>query len=191
MQQQVIRASCAFLLALSVAPGIMGGAAAVDSAGMAKQLTTILDAQEATAFAAEHPGMPGRFVATLYYPGSQILTISAVYSAPDLLRRQIRDGAHRQVYVDLSTSAEQAGRLFVEDLGAPGLRQEREENGPFDITLRDRTQRTLYDGNWKAQQLSADEYRKRFAADDAEYTEMLRVLLAAARTPAAGSGAVE
>jgi hypothetical protein len=191
MHQQVIRASFALLLALSVAPGIEGGAAAVDSAGMATQLTTLLDARGATAFAAEHPGMPGRFVATLYFPASQMLTISAVYPAPDLLRQRIRDGAHRQVYVDLSTSAEQAGRLFVEDLGAPGLRQEREENRPFDITLRDRTHRTLYDGDWKAQQLSADEYRSRFAADAAEYTEMLRVLLEAAQMPAAESGAVE
>jgi hypothetical protein len=54
----------------------------------------------------------------------------------------------------------------------------------FDITWRDGTRRTTYDGNWKAQQLSDAEYRTRFAADDAEYADMLQVLAAAARRPA-------
>ena len=112
-----------------------------------------------------------------------MLAISAVYSAPELLRQRISAGDHRQVYIDLSTSAERAGRLFVEDLGAPGLRPMREENNPFDITWRDGTRRTVYDGNWKAQQLAEAEYHKRFAIDETEYAQMLQVLIDAARMP--------
>jgi hypothetical protein len=172
------------LTAAAAAGWAVAAAAELDSVAAAAQLTSILDSRKADAFAAEHPEMPGRFVAALYYPGAQILAISAVAPVPELVRQRIGEGDHRQVYIDLSTSAEQPGRLFVEDLGPPGLRQMRDDNQRFDITWRDGTRRTTYDGNWKAQQLSDAEYRTRFAVDDAEYADMLQVLVAAVQMPA-------
>jgi hypothetical protein len=165
---------------IAALPGAVAGAE-LDSVAVASQLTTVLSERKAAAFAAEHPGVPGRFVAALYFPGAQIMTISAVYPAPEILRQRIVAGDYRQVYVDLSTAANQQGRLFVQDLGPPGLRQTREGDQAFDITWRDGTRRTMYDGKWKAQQLSEDEYQKRFAVDDAEYAQMLQVLVDAAR----------
>jgi hypothetical protein len=177
----------ALAVALTVAAAAgsaVPAAAELDSVAAAARLTSILDGRKADAFAAEHPEMPGRFVAALYYPGAQILAISAVFAVPELIRQRIGEGNHRQVYIDLSTSAEQQGRLFVEDLGPPGLRQMRDDDQRFDVTWRDGTRRTTYDGNWKAQQLTAAEYRTRFTADDAEYADMLQVLAAAAQMPA-------
>jgi hypothetical protein len=38
---------------------------------------------------------------------------------------------------------------------------------------------TLYNSNWKEQQLSENEYRTRFTKDDAEYGKALQILLGA------------
>ena len=67
----------------------------------------------------------------------------------------------------------------VEDLGADGPRADRERDAPFDITWRDAVQRTLYNGDWKAQQLTEAEYRKRFDRDAAQYAQALQLLIAA------------
>jgi hypothetical protein len=39
--------------------------------------------------------------------------------------------------------------------------------------------RTIFDGNWRAQELREAEYRKRFVTDEQEYTQVLHVLAAA------------
>jgi hypothetical protein len=104
-----------------------------------------------------------------------------VHPAAAFVRQEIAAGNYRQVYSILSTSAHKEGRMFVEDYGALGLRPSREPNEPFDITRRDGTRQTLFDGNWRAQKLSEAEYRQRFAADEREYDDMLQVLAAALR----------
>ena len=173
------------LIALVALPLI---AAAQHSASVtpAEQLTRLLEERGLQAFAAEDPDKPGRFAAVLVIPGSQLLTITTTYSAPSLLRDLIHAGDYRQVYVDLSTAGERNGRLFVEDFGAPGLRATREAGEPFDITWRNVTMGTRYDGSWAAQTLSEREYLRRFGADDAAYADALGILLAALTAPAPG-----
>jgi hypothetical protein len=118
-------------------------------------------------------------VAALHIPGVQLLVMSARYQVPVLLRELIAKHDYRQVYLDLNAAGERSGRFFVEDLGADGLRADRERDRPFDITWRDAVQQTLYNSNWKEQQLSEDEYRARFRKDAAEYEKLLQVLLGA------------
>ena len=158
----------------------------------ATQLAALLDAQKLGAFAAEDPEATGRFAAVLYFPGLQILAIAGTYPVPELLRQRIAARQYREVYTDLSTAAAREGRFFVEDLGAPGLRPVRDEGRPFDITWRDTTTRVAFDGEWRGQKISEEQYQSRFAADDAEYAKLLQVLIAgltaappASRDPAA------
>jgi hypothetical protein len=120
-----------------------------------------------------------RFVAALHTPGVQLLVMSARYQVPVLLRELIAKRDYRQVYLDLNSAGERSGRFFAEDLGADGLRADRERDRPFDITWRDAVQRTLYNSNWKEQQLSENEYRARLTKDATEYGKVLRVLLGA------------
>jgi hypothetical protein len=149
------------------------------SAEPARRVTKLLDARGLQAFAAEDPKAPGRFVAALYFPGAQLLAISATYSAPALLRNHLAAADYRQVYVDLSTAGDRTGRLFVEDFGVPGLQATPEKGKPFDITWRDVTKRLHYDAAATAQKLSDSDYHSRFEADDAAYAEMLEILAAA------------
>jgi hypothetical protein len=41
-----------------------------------------------------------------------------------------------------------------------------------------------FDGDWKKQKLSEEEYRKRFAAADQQYSQLLTALLAELKKPA-------
>jgi hypothetical protein len=173
-------------VALTLAPSL-SPAEEARSAAVAVRLVALLDEKKLESFAAEDPRMPGRFGAVLYIPRVQILLVAGTYSAPALLRDRIQARDYRQVYVDLSTAAAREGRLFVEDLGAPGLHPTREDSRPFDIIWRDTTRQVNYDGDWKAQRMSESDYRQRFQTDDAEYAAVLQGLLDAltASVPAA------
>jgi hypothetical protein len=152
--------------------------ACADTQTIAAQVATQLDAEALKAFAAEDTDDPGRFVAAIYV-GGHIFAISAVHPAAAFVRQEIATGNYRDVYAVLSTSSHTQGRLFVEDYGTPGLQPRREPNQPFDITRRDATDQTAFDGNWRAQRLSEAEYHRRFATDERQYEEMLRVLTTA------------
>ena len=150
-----------------------------ESQARAVELSKRLTGTAPVAFSAAVPNDPSRFVAALHIPGVQLLVISASYQSPALLRELIAKRDHQRVYLDLNSAADRQGRLFIEDLGADGLRPDRERDVAFDITWRDATQRTMYNGNWKDQQLSEAEYRARFEKDAAEYANVLQILLTA------------
>ena len=143
----------------------------------ARELAKRLSGDAPQAFAAAVPDNATRFVAALHMPGTQLLVISANYSAPALLRELLLKGDYQRVYLDLNSGADREGRFFVEDLGANGLRPDREPNAAFDITWRNGSERILYNGEWKDQKLSEAQYRERFEKDAAEYAEILQVLL--------------
>jgi hypothetical protein len=166
---------------IAAGPGI-ARAQPQSTADLAKELGKRLGGGEARALAAAMPDDPSRFVAALHIPGAQLLVMSATYQAPALLRELILKNDHRQVYMDLNSAGDREGRFFVEDLRVDGLHADREPNQPFDITWRDAVTRTMYNGNWKEQQLSEAEYRARFERDATEYAQMLKVLLAAHAT---------
>jgi hypothetical protein len=154
-------------------------AQSTSSQSLAAQFAKRLGGTRPQSFAAAMPDSPSRFAAAMHIPGVQLLVITADYAAPALLRELILKGDHQRVYLDLNSAAARDGRFFVEDLGADGLRATRERDAAFDITWRNATARTLYNGDWKAQALSEAEYRDRFDQDAADYAEALQVLLAA------------
>jgi hypothetical protein len=177
-----------FLIAVGAvsAAAVLAGADVL-SVDPAARLTALLDQRKLDAFAAADPETPGRFAATLYFPGVQMLTVAGMYSAPQLLQDLIAAGNYRQVYVDLSTAAAREGRFFVEDFGMPGIRLMREDDQRFDRVWRNTTLGVTYDGNWKTQKLPEGDYRKRFAADDADYARVLSLLIEALNSPAPAS----
>jgi hypothetical protein len=159
--------------------GLGGGALAQESrsAPLAKQLAAALDAAKLNSIAAKDPAAPGVYIGALYFPGFQLLAISAKYSAPMLLDARLEKKEYRDVYIDLNSAAEPDSKMFIEDLGVDGLHAKREENRPFD-GVESMGKRTAFDGDWKKQQLSEQEYMKIFSAADERYSQMLDALLA-------------
>jgi hypothetical protein len=146
------------------------------SATKAAALTKLLDQQKLDVVAAHDPNQPGRFVAALYYPGAQLLAVSAAYPAPELLQQKIADRKYRDVYMDLQVPATQQGRFFVMDLQANGLRKTRDGDAAFDITYENGGNQVSFDGDWSRQNMSKTLYDARFKADDERYAKMLSAL---------------
>jgi hypothetical protein len=147
------------------------------SVALAKQLAAALDAAKLDSIAAKDPAAPDQFVGALYFPGAQLLVVSARYSAPILLVEKIAKKEYRDIYIDLNSASIPASKVFVQDLGADGLKAKRDENQPYDIyEVGDK--RTLFDGDWKKQKLSEQDYMSAFSAADSQYAQMLTTLLA-------------
>jgi hypothetical protein len=147
----------------------------------ASALTALLDARGLDAVAARDPDNPRRFVAALYFPGTQLLMVSGEYPVPVLLEQRLARGEFRQAYLDLQGASRLEGRLFVQDLQANGLRPACATGEPFDVVYQSGKPYATFNGDWAAQGLSEAEYKSRFAAADEQYARMLRALAAALR----------
>lgn len=152
------------------------------SASAAAALTQMLNERKLDAIAARDPDRPDRFIAALYFPGSQLLAIGSVHPAPALLEQRLAQRQFRDVYTDLHGSGVREGRVFITDLQANGLQRTREPNAPFDIVYRNGVNQASYDADWKGQTLTESQYNERFRRDDTEYARMLNALIEALRT---------
>jgi hypothetical protein len=171
----------------AVACGCLAGVVAVSlsaaalqepkSAPLAKQLAAALDAAKVDSIAARDPSAPDVFVGALYFPGVQLLVVSAKYTAPILLLDKLAKKEYRDIYIDLNSASVPETKVFVEDLGADGLKAERTENQPYD-TYEVGGKRVMFNSDWKTQKLSKEEYLKAFAAGDERYSQLLSALLA-------------
>jgi hypothetical protein len=148
------------------------------SAAMAGELTRLLDEMKLDAVAAKQG--TDRFVAALYFQGSQLLVVGAKYSIPDRINLLIGQKQYRDVYADLSSASEQSTKVFVMDLGANGLKFKRENDEPFD-TVDSPGSSVAFNG--ERGKLSEDDYKKAFATSDEQYTSMLQALVAALKKP--------
>jgi hypothetical protein len=147
------------------------------SAALAKQLAAALEAGQLDSIAAKDPSNPDTFIGALYFKGLQLLVVSAKYSAPTLLVDKLGQKNYRDVYIDLNSASVPDSKVFIEDLGADGLKAKADDDNPFD-TFEAASKRTAFDGDWKKQKLSEDEYMKTFSTADDRYSQMLTALLA-------------
>jgi hypothetical protein len=164
-------------------------AEASQSAGAAQRLVEALRKQQTPHVAAKDPAEPGRYAAALLVGDGHLLVISGRYPQPALLNEKLYKGDYQGVYADLNAAAEREGRLFVQDLGEPGLHPTRTADAPYDIVYESVTKQTAFDGNWKAQKLSREDYQRAFESADQRYARALEALLAALAAPAATTAA--
>lgn len=160
----------------------------VHSVTPAQQLMKLLSERKMAHIAAADPGEAGRYVAAALIGGNQLLVVSARYAQPALLNERLYRGDHEGAYVELNAASVRDGKLFVQDLGEPGLRPIRAEDGPFDIVYESGGKGTAFNGDWKAQGLSKDDYRKAFAAADEKYAHALHALLRSLADASAAKG---
>ena len=147
------------------------------SAALAKQLAAALDAASLDSIAAKDSAKPDTFVGALYFKGLQLLVISGKYSAPLILDGKVGKKEYRDVYLDLNGASDVATKIFVEDMGADGLKADHDANTAFDA-CETGGKRVGFDGDWKRQQMSEQDYKKAFTAADDAYSEMLTALIA-------------
>jgi hypothetical protein len=163
---------------------VMSSAAAAQepkSAALAKDLTQALDAAKLTAIAAKDPSEPESFVAAMYFSGSQLLVVAAKYVPAVLLNEKLGKKDYQEIYIDLNSASVASTRIFIEDLGADGLKTDHEEGKGFDSVER-AGKRSLFDDHWrKEQKLPDEQYARLFADADALYARLLQALIAQAK----------
>ena len=163
---------------------VMSTAAAAQeakSAALAKELTTLLDGAKLTAIAAKDPSDPDAFVAAMYFSGSQLLIVSAKYTPAVLLNDKVAKKDYQEIYIDLNSASVASTRVFLEDLGADGLKADHDEGAGFDSLDRG-GKRTIFDADWKKdQKLTDDQYAKLFTDADAIYSRLLQALISQAK----------
>jgi hypothetical protein len=156
-------------------------AQAPKSAPLAKQLAAAMEAAKLDSVAAKDPSNPGVYIGALYIPNFQLLVIANNYSVPTLLDTRLERKEYRDVYIDLNSASPAATRLFVEDIGADGIKPKNEDNQGSDA-VENKGTRTIFDGDWRKQKMSEDDYMKAFTAADERYTQILTALLAQLKT---------
>jgi hypothetical protein len=150
------------------------------STALAKELTQLLDAKKLEAISAKDPSAPDLFVGALYYPGSQLMVVSARYLVPPILVEKIAKKEFMEVYTDLSSAGIEGSRTLVMDSLGDGLKPTKDD-GRFD-TCDSGTKSWVFDGEWKKQKFASEEdYRKAFADADAAYAKALTALIAQAK----------
>lgn len=145
------------------------------SGELAKQLSQLLDEKKMTGFAAGDDQNPGVFVATLYFPGTQLLVVSAKYFNPPVLAGKIAQKNYPDAYADLNAGAVAGSKLLVMDTFADGL-VARPASGSAPDSV-DGTVAMTFDGNWKKAKQTEEEYMKAFQSADAAYAHALAVLI--------------
>jgi hypothetical protein len=164
-------------LTFAAAALLAAPSAAQDSrtVALARELTGMLDQAKLDSIATRQAGSDDVFVAALYFPG-QLLVISSKYAVPALLNERIAQSKYREAYIDLNVAVDPVTKVFIEDMGADGIRPLR--SATFDIYSKGET-RFPFDGDWKKRKLSQDAYMQTFTEADGHYARMLEALIAA------------
>jgi hypothetical protein len=149
------------------------------STAVAKELIQVMDAKKLDAIAAKTPTGEGHFAAALYFPNVQLLVVSGQYPAPQLMESRFGAKQYRDVYMELSGTVKADTKIFVQDMGEPGLTPRKQDNMYDTWTHAGKV--VMFDGENDKQKISDAEYTKAFEAADEEYARILGALLAEAK----------
>lgn len=154
------------------------GAAAQEpaSAAPAKELAELLAAKKLDSIAARMPDDREQFVGALAFPG-QLMVVWAKTTAPAVVNEKLLRKEYKEVYIDLNSASIVESRHFVTDLGPDGLRSRpAQKQGPADShDLGAKSMR--FDGNWREDKMSEDDYMKAHADADAAYAKAVQALI--------------
>ena len=179
MNRTCFRFAIAGLMLVGLPLTAAAQASASKSATIAKELVQVLDAKKLDSIAAKTPTGEGQYAAALYFPNVQLLVISGRYSAPQLMEPRLAGKQYRDTYMELSGTVAADSKIFVQDMGEPGLSLKKQEN-MYD-TWTQAGKIVMFDGENEKQKMSDAEYAKAFAAADEEYARILSALLAEAK----------
>ena len=176
----VVTTFAAFLVCVVLTP-LTSFAQDSKSASLATELARLMDAAKLDAIAAKL-GTSDEYVGAMYYPGTQLLVVSAKFPNPPRMNYLLTEKNYKDMYYDLSSATDPKTRTFIMDLGANGLRFKREDNQPFD-TVDTHGRSVAFDGEWGRAKISEDDYRKTYSVTDEQYAQMLQSLIAQLKKP--------
>jgi hypothetical protein len=142
------------------------------SAPPAKELSSLLTQRKLDCIATRDPVEQDRFTAALFFPGAQLLVVSARYAAPSLLAEKLSKQQCRDIYADLQGAPIVESKLFFQDLGADGLHAGGEN---VDVLYEKGVTQTIFDG--RKRKLSDTVYADKFTEADARYSRFLTSLI--------------
>ena len=166
-----VAALAAGLVVATAAPAPAQG----KSQDLAKEVAGIMQQRKLDSVAARSADGTDVFVAALAFPG-QLLVVSAKYASPALLNEKLINKAYRDVYIDLNSASVPESKVLITDMGADGLMPTRDRDQPFDNYVAG-TAAIAFDGNWREDKMSEQDYMKRFGEADAAYAAALSSLL--------------
>ena len=175
-------------VALFVAAGLSLAAAPQDketlSSAAVKELTKALQAANLDNIAAPDPSDPNTWVAALYFPGTQLLVVSAKYSAPTLLVEKMAAKNYRDIYIDLNSASVAGTKVFIIDQSCDGLVAKPNGDQVAD-SYEHGSKSYAFDGDWKKAKLSEGDYMKAFSDADERYAKILSLLTAQVKSSGA------
>lgn len=151
------------------------------SSAVAKELITLMDSKKLDSIAAKVPEGADSFAAALYFPGVQLLIVSGHYSAPQLMEPRLAKKEYKDMYMELTGTVTPDTKVFVQDMGVPGLTQKKQDN-MYD-TWTQAGKPLMFDGDPDKQKITDADYAKAFTAADEAYTKILGALLVEAKKP--------
>ena len=156
------------------------------SAELAKQLTGLMDQKKLDAIAAPDAQNPGAYIAALYFPGTQLLVVSAKYSAPQLLTELLARKEYRAVYAELSSASVPGSKVLVNDVYANGLMLKPSGSNPPD-SIEGGAAPATFDGAWRKAKIAEADYIKSFSDAEAAYARVLQALITQLKTTGTSS----
>jgi hypothetical protein len=173
------------IVALFLAGALSLGAASQEketlSSAAVKELAKALQAANLDAIAAPDPNDPGTWVAALYFPGTQLLVVSAKYAAPTLLTEKMAAKNYRDIYIDLNSASVAGTKVFIIDQSCDGLIPKPDDQQVAD-SFEHGAKAYAFDGDWKKAKMSEDGYMKAFSDADERYARILALLTAQAKS---------
>jgi hypothetical protein len=144
------------------------------------ELVKMLDSMKLDSFAVKG-STPNEYVGALYFPGSQLLVVTAKFDTPWRADSLIDMKNYRDLYIELNSASLPQTKVFVSDLGANGLRFKKDGNAYDTVDAGGKT--FNFDGDWKKAKITADDYSKGYSTSDQQYMQMIQSLLAGLKKP--------
>jgi hypothetical protein len=144
------------------------------SATAAVEFAKMLDSLKLDSYAVKGTS-PNEYVAALYFPGTQLLVVSAKFDSPFRADSLLEMKNYRDLYIELNSASQPQTKVFVADLSANGLRAKKEGNVYDTADVGGKSYN--FDGDWKKAKISEDDYSKAYARTDEQYSQMIQALI--------------
>ncbi|HEY3158786.1 MAG TPA: hypothetical protein VGJ78_07480 [Vicinamibacterales bacterium] len=166
--------SIALAAVLLLAPA---AASAQDSKSAASviEFVKMLDSMKLDSYAVKGASA-NEYVGVLYFPGTQLLVVSAKFDTPYRADSLIQMKDYRDLYIELNSASMPNTKVFVSDLSANGLKAKKDGNLYDTADIGGKT--FNFDGDWKKAKITEDDYTKAYSTTDEQYSQMIQALLA-------------
>ena len=145
------------------------------SAASVTELVKMLDTMKLDSFAVKGAA-PNEYVGALYFPGTQLLVVSAKFDTPYRADSLLDMKNYRDLYIELNSASVPNSKVFIADLGTNGLKPKKD--GTLYDTADVGGKSYNFDGDWKKAKITEDDYTKAYATTDEQYSQMIQALIA-------------